>query len=145
MQIHELETKELWIAYLEFLVISVLLDNAPIANDSYINNIERKRRFLYTSDNTNWIRRLEDILKAAHRLLDKNGTLIVASPESAACILPKDFQIKNVISNIAVVPNQGPLDAIDNVESSIYASFKLTHLEGLRKCCVLKDPLINQP
>lgn len=137
VQIHELETKELWIAYLEFLVISVLLDNAPIANDSYINNIERKRRLLYTSDNTNWIRRLEDILKAAHRLLDKNGTLIVASPESAACILPKDFQIKNVISNIAVVPNQGPLDAIDNVESSIYASFKLTHLEGLRKCCVI--------
>ena len=34
------------------------------------------------------------------------------------------------------MPNQGPF-AIDEVESSIYTSFKLTHLEGLRKSCVI--------
>lgn len=137
LQLSELESRELWVAYLEFLVISALLDNVPITDNTYLISIERKRRLLYSSDGTNWIRRLEDLLKTARRLLDKDGTLIVASPEPAASMLPPDFQLKKVISNIAIVPNQGPLAPIDNVESSIYGSFKLTHLEGLRKHCVI--------
>lgn len=132
----ELETRQLWVAYLEFLVISALLDNAGTVDSAYIQSIERKRRLLYTSDGSNWIRRLEELLKTARRLLDIGGTLIVASPESAASLLPPDFRLKNVITNIATVPNQGPF-SIDEVETSIYTSFKLTHLEGLRKSCVV--------
>lgn len=136
LQSVELESRELWVAYLEFLVICALMDNIGTADDAYIKSIERKRRLLYTSDGANWISRLEELLKTARRLLDKDGTLIVASPDAAARPLPPDFRLKNVINNIAVVPNQGPF-AIDEVESSIYTSFKLTHLEGLRKHCVI--------
>tara|TARA_R110001583_G_scaffold74100_7_gene205521 strand:+ start:31428 stop:32690 length:1263 start_codon:yes stop_codon:yes gene_type:complete len=132
----ELKTQELWVAYLEFLVICALMDNVGVTNAFYIKSIERKRRLLYTSDGTNWISRLEELLKTARRLLDKDGTLIVASPESAASLLPPNFRLENVINNIAVVPNQGPF-TIDAVESSIYTSFKLIHLEGLRKSCVI--------
>ncbi|WP_223296232.1 ABC-three component system protein [Shewanella halifaxensis] len=132
----ELKNQELWVAYLEFLVICALMDNVGAADANYIKNIERKRRLLYTSDGSNWLRRLEELLKTARKYLDKNGTLIVASPEAAAQLLPPNFTLKNVISNIAVVPNEGPL-AIDTVESAIYTSFKLTHLEGLRKNCVI--------
>lgn len=91
---------------------------------------------LYTSDGTNWISRLEELLKIARKLLDKDGTLIVASPDAAAKHLPPSFVLDRVISDIAVVPNQGPF-SIDAVESSIYTSFKLTHLEGLRNTCVI--------
>lgn len=134
----ELKTRELWVAYLEFLVINALMDNVGIANTDYIKSIERKRRLLYTSDGSNWISRLDELLKAARKLLDKDGTLIVASPDAAAKLLPPDFVLKRVISDIAVVPNQGPF-AIDTIESSIYASFQLTHLEGLRTSCVIND------
>ncbi|UYF81082.1 hypothetical protein [Acinetobacter ursingii] len=69
--------------------------------------------------------------------MDENGTLIIASPDAAARTLPPDFQLKKVIGNIALVPNQGPLAPIDEAESLIYSSFNLSHLQGLRKTCVV--------
>ncbi|MCU4347516.1 serine protease [Acinetobacter lactucae] len=144
----ELETRELWTAYLEFLVICALMDNVGVTNVDYIKSIERKRRLLYTSNDKNWISHLEELLKTARRLLDKDGTLIVASPQSAADLTPSDIRLTKVINDIAVVPNQGPFDSIDNVESSIYQSFKLTHLEALRKRCVIDyedEYMVKQP
>ena len=133
----ELKSYELWVAYLEFLVICVLIDKSRNTDDIYLKGLERKRRLIYTSDSTNWISRLEELLKTARRLLDKDGTLIVASPESAARVLPSSFKLEKVINNISVVPNQGPFPAIDSSESAILTSYKLTHLEGLRNTCVV--------
>ncbi|MDF5636487.1 serine protease [Vibrio parahaemolyticus] len=133
----ELKTYELWVAYLEFLVISVLIDQSGSADDAYLKSLERRRRLIYTSDGTNWISHLEDLLKIARRLLDKDGTLIVASPELAAKVLPPTFRLEKVINNISVVPNQGPFPTIDSSESALFTSFKLTHLEGLRNKCVV--------
>jgi len=134
----ELEVRALWVAYLEFVVISALMDNVGVTDENYIEGIERRRRLLYTSDTSNWIGRLEEVLKVARKLLDRNGILIVASPDIAAKPFPPKFRLEGVISNISVVPNQGPL-AIDNVEGELYASFKLTHLEGLRSSCVIEQ------
>ncbi|PHR22510.1 MAG: serine protease [Desulfotalea sp.] len=136
----DLKTYELWVAYLEFLVISVLIDRSESADAAYLKMLERKRRLVYTSDGTNWIRRLEYLLEAAYRLLDKDGTLIVASPEPAAKVLPKGFQLEKVISNISVVPAQGifAIDSIDSFKCAILASYKLAHLEGLRRECVVE-------
>nr|WP_306287428.1 ABC-three component system protein [Pseudoalteromonas sp. WY3] len=89
--IGELNTYELWIAYLEFLVISVLIDRAERVDDDYLKNLDRKRRLIYTSNATNWISNLENLLKIARRLLDKDGVLIVASPDPAASVLPQIF------------------------------------------------------
>ena len=135
-KLYELKTHQLWVAYLEFLVISLLIDQSKEVNDAYLKDLERKRRLVYTSDGTNWISRLEELLKIARKLLDKNGTLIVASPEPAACLLPPHFRLENVINNIAVVPNQGPFPKIDSIEDEIYKSFKLTHLGALHNRCV---------
>lgn len=133
----ELKSLELWEAYLEFLVICALMDDCGKTDDAYIEGLKRKRRLMYTSSSDNWVRRLEDFLKTARKLLDKDGTLIIASPDAAARTLPPEFKLKQVINNIAIVPNQGPLAPIDEVESSIYASFSLSHLQGLRKTCVV--------
>lgn len=131
-----LEAREFWVAYLEFVVISALMDSAGVVDNSYISGIDKKRRLLYTSDVSNWLGRLDEILKIARRLLDKNGTLVIASPDAAAQPFPPNFVLNRVINNIAVVPGQGPF-SIDEVESAIYTSYKLTHLEGLRRSCVV--------
>jgi len=136
---NELKARELWVAYLEFLVICALLDNSGSVDSDYLKKTERKRRMLYTSDGSNWIRRIEELLKVARKLLDEDGVLIVASPQATAICLPKDFSVENIVKNIAVVPNKGPF-AVDLVEASIYKSFKLTHLEALRsRCVILKE------
>lgn len=141
----ELKSYELWVAYLEFLVISVLMDGSQIADDSYLENLEKKRRLVYTSDGTNWISRLEELLKIARRLLEKDGVLIVSSPESAAKVLPPEFRLEKIINNISVVPNEGPFPVIDSAENELLTSFRLTHLEGLRNRCVVdvEDDYVN--
>lgn len=141
----ELESYKLWVAYLEFLVISILIDDSNQADDTYLKDLGRKRRLVYTSDATNWISRLEDFLKIARRLLDKDGTLIIASPESTAKELPSALRLEKVIQNISVVPNEGPFPVINLAENEIFKSLKLTHLEGLRKRCVIdvEDEYLN--
>ncbi len=136
----ELKSYGLWVAYLEFLVISVLIDRTVNADDAYLKSLERRRRLIYTSNSTNWLSRLEELLKTARRLLDKDGTLIVSSPEATAKVLPPSVRLENVINNISVVPTQGPfpsIGSIDSFESAILTSYKLTHLEGLRNTCVV--------
>jgi hypothetical protein len=134
----EVKDKELWVAYFEFLIICAIIDNVGTVDSAYVQGLERKRRVLYTSDGSNWVGKLELILKAARKLLDKNGTVIVVSPEQGADMLPDGFQVDRVVKNIALVPNAGPLAPIDQAESSIYKSFVLAHLEGLRKQCVVR-------
>ena len=134
----ELKSRDLWIAYLEYLVICALIDNVGTTNTDYIKSIERKRRLLYSSNSRNWISNLEELLKTARKILDKDGTLIIASPDKAAEILPPNFELSRVINDIANVPNQGPF-TIDTVEASIYNSFTLTHLEALYNRCVIKS------
>lgn len=148
-ELNDLTTIELWTAYLEFIVISVLIDKSLSADDNYLKNLERRRRLIYTSENANWIRSLEEILKKARILLDANGTLIVSSPQTTAKVLPDNFRLDKVISDITVVPNKGPFPIIDSVsssESKILASYKLTHLEGLRNTCVvdIEDEYLNE-
>lgn len=135
---NEVRDKELWVAYFEFLIICALIDNVGVVNSAYIQALERKRRILYTSDGNNWIGKLELILKAARRMLDKDGTVIVVSPELGADMLPEDFRIDRVVRNIALIPNAGPLAQIDQAEGALYKSFVLAHLEGLRKECVVR-------
>lgn len=132
---------KLWVAYFEFLIICALLDGIAVVDESYVLGLERKRRILYTSDGSNWVGRLELILKAARSLLDKNGTVIVASPELGADLLPDGFHVDRVVRNISVVPNSGPLAQIDQAERELYKSFVLAHLEGIRKNCVVKKEL----
>ena len=137
IQPSEIKDKALWIAYFEFLIICAIIDNVNTVDSIYIQSLERRRRIMYTSDGSNWVGKLEQILKAARKFLDKDGTVIVVSPDSGADMLPDDFHTDRVIRNIALVPNSGFFPAIDQVEEAIYRSFILTHLEGLRKRCVI--------
>lgn len=134
----EVKDKELWVAYFEFLIICALIDNVSVINAAYINSLERRRRILYTSEGSNWVGKLELILKAARKFLDHEGTVIVVSPEQGADLLPENFHVDRVVRNIALVPSAGPLAPIDKAENSLYRSFVLTHLEGLRKHCVVR-------
>lgn len=134
---NEIQDRELWEAYFEYLIICALIDDVDIVDDAYIESLERKRRILYTSDDTNWIRRLDEILKAAKRMLDENGTLIVSSPEGDPEKFPPKSKVGRIIKNIASIPTTGSFLKIDNAENSIYESFILTHLKALRKSCVV--------
>ncbi|MDC5115649.1 serine protease [Acinetobacter baumannii] len=135
----EIEERDLWIAYFEFLIICVLIDDAEKIDLDYIKGLERKRRILYSNSDRNWIGRLREILTIARRILDERGTLVIVTPEKGADLLPEDFQVDKVIPNISTVPNSGSFIQINSPQSNeIYKSFVLRHYVPLTKECVVK-------
>lgn len=144
-KLEDLKANELWVAYLEFLVISVLMDRQNDEYDDYFVTLNKNRRLIYTSDDSNWVTHLEKLLKVAYKFLNENGCLIIASPEQSPNILPSAVKLNKIIPNISLVPNQGPFAAIDLSENAILKSFKLTHLRALHNRCVkeVEDEYFN--
>lgn len=137
----DVKSKELWVAYFEFLIICVLIDGVGVIDENYLKSIERKRRIIYTTSDRNWTGQLRDILIKAKKILDENGTLIVVSPEKDADRFPEGFQIDRVIRDISTIPitSTGSFIQINNPHSlDIYKSFVLQHYSPLRKECVIR-------
>ncbi len=136
-KLEDIKDKHLWVSYFEFLIICILIDGVANANMEYIKSLERKRKILYSSDSKNWMRRLQDILLVAKNTLDKNGTMVITSPEDGADMQPSGLYTERIIKNIASVPSSGPFIKIDNAVDSVYKSFVVVHLNGLRKTCIV--------
>jgi len=135
----KVQDRELWEAYFEFIIISALIDDANQVDFTYIKNLERRRRIMYSSDAANWIRKLDEILKAAKRMLEKNGTLIVSSPEPDPEMFPPTSKVSRIVNNITSIPTEGSFLTIDNIDHSVYETFVITHLKALRKKCVVRN------
>ncbi|HFU74692.1 MAG TPA: hypothetical protein ENK66_00445, partial [Arcobacter sp.] len=74
--INELTNKELWIRYVEFLVLSKLIDMDDISIDS-IDEIYTKRKFLFAKTN-DWTSLVKEIFSCDLKSLNKNGTVCIA-------------------------------------------------------------------
>ena len=108
---NELTNKELWTRYLEFLVLSVLIDTTVINIDE-IDKIYTKRKILFAKTD-NWIESIKELFSYEIKSLIKNSIVCIAnlekSPEicevspnfveSINTIPPKRMNINQVISN----------------------------------------------
>jgi len=74
--INEFTNKELWSMYLEFLLISMILDNSFPLNIDTLEDINKKRKFLFAKSNK-WILLKPEILKSNLYELGKNGTVVI--------------------------------------------------------------------
>jgi hypothetical protein len=134
--------RRLWEYYYDFFILCVLIDNPDEEINEYIKTLDRRRRIIYSNDTSNWLRRLNEILLTAKNMLDKNildkdGTLIVSSPQSNPESLPDSEQIKRVTMDISTIPSRGPLLNIDNTNENSYELLTIRHLTALKKSCVI--------
>lgn len=129
--------KELWVAYFEFVIICAILDNVDTVDEEYLLDLERKRRIVHSSSKKNWVRHLAEILRAAKKMLDKEGVIVVSSPQEDAPLSPPKSYLAGVIDDISSIPAEGNLLQIDNVSDDIYTTYVITHLKGLRNHCVI--------
>ena len=135
-----MQDKQLWVAYFEFVIICALVDGAPVLDEAYLEALERRRRFLYSSSSENWLRNLPEILRSARHMLDAKGTMVVASPQEDARELPEDSHLEYVLDDIGSVPTSGSMLRIDNINDPVYKTYTVTHMKGLRnKYVVLKE------
>lgn len=140
--------RKLWVAYLEFAVVSTILDGVDIIDEAYLNSLDRRRRFMYSCSDDNWIWKLSDLMKAAREMLDVNGTILVSSPEENAVVWPDPEDITEVLDDITSSPKFRAMARIDSARGDIIKTYTFAHLKGLRNTCVLakhRDYLVASP
>ncbi|MEX5540326.1 ABC-three component system protein [Pseudomonas poae] len=131
--------RELWVAYLEFIVMCAVLDDVLLIDEEYLISLDRRRRFMYSCSHSNWLRKLSVLMEAARNLLDENGVIFVNSPEENAVGLPDKEDIDEVLANIAASPKFRSQARIDSAHSGITNTYSFAHLKGLRNKLVLDN------
>lgn len=132
----ELYHEKLWVTFLEFMVISSLLDEVKELSFEYVNNTSKKRKFLFSASKGKWIRKLEDIFKSDFRGLEKGGVIVVSSNEPHANLSPKPNTYKGIIVHIGRISRAELM--VDIGIRNPATDFRLCHLTGLHKACVIE-------
>lgn len=132
-----LYNEKLWIAYLEFLIISSLIDDIDVADFSYIDENSTRRRFLFSTDQDNWIWKLMDIFRSDFRGLKLGGKIVVSTGESA----PKHEARKSSLKKVVVDIGRGQKNEmmVDSGITNPAIDFTVYNLTGLHKLCVVDD------
>ncbi|AOE86314.1 ABC-three component system protein [Pseudomonas sp. TCU-HL1] len=128
---------KLWISYLEFMAISVLLDNPAKADSSYFSGLDPKRRLVFSKSEKSWIGELRNLLELAGSILDEGGSLFIDNHEAAPMAQPASFQIQDVLANITRPRSAGSRLRISQVSKEKYTTFKLAHIRALHRRCVV--------
>jgi len=128
----------LWISYLEFMAISVLLDNPTKADSNYFSGIETKRRLVFSKSEKNWILELRSLLELAGTILDKDGSLFIDNCEAVPTVQPVSFQIEGILTHIARPRSTSSRLKISQVSKEKYTTFKLAHIRALHRRCVVE-------
>lgn len=134
-----LYNEKLWIAYFEFLIISCLIDNieADSIDFSYIDDNSTRRRFLFSTDQENWIWKLMEIFRSDFRGLKRGGKIIVSSGDNA----PKHEARASSLQRVVVDIGRGHKSDImvDSGITNPAIDFKVYNLAGLHRLCVVDD------
>ncbi len=121
--------KELWSMYLEFIVISVFIDMHSPINTLAIEEINRKRKFLFLKSK-DWKNKKKEILTSNFTSLDKNATVIVCCDGDrtpTSCIMNSRSLLK---------VGDGIMQEKFNIAKGInnpHTSFKFKHIHTIQK------------
>ncbi|MCG3692498.1 ABC-three component system protein [Aliarcobacter butzleri] len=129
---NELTNKELWTRYLEFLVISYLIDSESITIDQ-IDMIYKKRKFLFAKTN-NWTELVKELLSYDIKSLEKNGTVCIACDNDRTpivCEIPSQLVRKiNIIPSPKMKINQAISNPIEDLNIQHIHNFQKKILEN---------------
>lgn len=124
---NELTNKELWTRYLEFLVISHLIDSQSITINQ-IDIIYKRRKFLFAKTN-DWTNLVQEVLSYDIKSLEKNGTVCIACDNDktpSMCEIPS-----NLVKSINTVPPAKM--QVNQVISNPIENLNIQHIHNFQK------------
>ncbi|MDP5542486.1 hypothetical protein P3769_15435 [Pseudomonas aeruginosa] len=133
----ELYSTELWVSYLEYLVISCLVDDVQNVNITYVSDNNARRRFLYSADKNVWARRLMDIFKSDFRGLKRKGKIVISTGDVAANMQVMKPTLDGIVPNIGRSGSSELM--VDAGISNPAKEFDVYHLTGLHRECILRN------
>jgi len=134
-----LYNEELWIAYFEFLIISCLIDDIDVntVDFSYIDDNSTRRRFLFSTDQDNWVWKLMDIFRSDFRGLKRGGKIVVSSGDDAPKHEARPSTLKKIVVDIGRGQNSEMM--VDSGIKNPAIDFKVYNLTGLHRLCIVDD------
>lgn len=133
---------ELWSAYSEFLVLHSILNDAPVMDLKYLQEMERTNRFVYSRSKDAWLQDLNNILSSARRLLNDGGLLVVSSGDIQSQPVPDKKFIKYLVENIAAPAAEYDDDDGDRIDIGLEGGdipFGFALLGSLHRECITRN------
>ncbi|MGZ4851522.1 MAG: ABC-three component system protein, partial [Candidatus Bathyarchaeia archaeon] len=127
---------ELWIALLEFLIITSLIDDQQPIDISALEKQASKRKFLFSATEEAWNMLLHKIILSELRGLGTNGAVIINAGNCNGKFMPSQLTIDKVIGNIG--RRDGIELRIDAPIKNPATAFKFYHWQGLHRECVIE-------
>ncbi len=132
---NELRSRELWVALMELLTISILIDKPKIVDAAYVDNIMHSRRLIYIGVKETWQQHVSDIFKGKLNRFNENGIIVVktlCSPQRNVSF--SKVGIKKLVKNIARPPSDRR--AITNIHSNLSKIHSIVDITALHAECI---------
>ncbi|QUM90560.1 trypsin-like peptidase domain-containing protein [Moritella sp. 36] len=132
---NELRSRELWVALMELLTISILIDKPKIVDAAYVDNIMHSRRLIYIGVKETWQQHVSDIFKGKLNRFNENGIIVVktlCSPQRNVSF--SKVGIKKLVKNIARPPSDRR--AITNINSNLSKIHSIVDITALHAECI---------
>jgi hypothetical protein len=125
--INNITDNELWQMYLEFVLLSLIIENKENITIDKIKEIYKKRKILFAKADR-WIELKEDILKSNLLGLQKNGTVFIACNGNRR---PNKVDLCNSIINISQPPQLEEMRIDQGMDYSVDLKYK--HIYAIEK------------
>lgn len=135
---------DLWTAFAEFLVIDMIMCGAQHFDAAHLLDLERRRRFVYSRHETNWMQDFSNILQSARKLLDDGGMLIVASKDNSSAPVPSLDMINAILENITSPLSDVSEDEEPRIDMGIEMGsvpYEFALLGSLQRACITNNEL----
>ncbi|PHX40346.1 hypothetical protein C1X89_04150 [Pseudomonas sp. GP01-A8] len=133
---------ELWSSYAEYLILHSLLNDVEIMDLTYLKEMERVSRFVYSRSKEAWLQDLNNIISSARKLLDDGGVLVVSSGDvGSPPIADKNF-IKYLVEDIAAPAAEYDDDDGTRIDMGIESGdvpFSFALLGSLHRECITRN------
>lgn len=126
--------RDMWTAFLEFVVISAIVDSCSEVTFEYLAESAGQRKFLFTANKGNWQALLIDVFKSDLRGLKKGGVIVVSTGEYNGKPQISDNTLERLVTNIT--RRDYKQLKIDSAIKNPVREFRLHHLAGLHDLCI---------
>jgi hypothetical protein len=133
---HELHRREFWVALLELLTISILIDKPEIIDITYVEKIFKLRRLVFIGVNDTWQEHITDIFKAELNDFEEGGVIVAKTLSSQREVKFSQERVKKLIDNKHIARPLGDLRSITNSKTNISKINSIVDLSALHAECI---------
>lgn len=132
-----LTDRKLWVSWLEYLILSILLDEPQMIDVDYIEALRKRRRFLYSGSESEWTDFIDKIIYSDLGNLEPGGLILISNRKEGPPAKTRSIKdISKIVADIALPVGQEFDIAIPRKPME---RLRLLHLDGLHMDCVVRQ------